>query len=819
MPPGMCMIHRVGRDLPSGTVTFLFTDVEGSTRLLHTLGAEGYADALATHRRILRDAFTRHGGVEVDTQGDAVFVAFPTAPGALAAATEACAALIAGPIKVRIGLHTGTPFLTEEGYVGGDVHRAALIAAAGHGGQILVSSATAALLEASLRDLGAHRLKDLSAPERIFQADPDEHPPLKTISNTNLPHPASSFIGREREVEGIVARLRSGARLLTLMGPGGTGKTRLAIEAASALVADYSAGVFWVPLAALRDPDLVDQEIARIIGATESLPEFIGDREMLLVVDNLEQVIGAAPRLTDLVEDCPKLQLLVTSREVLRVRGEQEYAVSPLAQTDATELFEARSGISDPMVEEVCRRLDNLPLAVELAAARARILSPAEILERISARLDLFRGGRDADARQATLRSTIEWSHDLLTSAEQQAFARLGIFRGGWTLDAAEVVAEADLETLASLADKSLVIRSGERFRMLETIRAYAEERLANDEDPDAVRRRHFDHVSRLVEHWYAERLASGSRWLPIVAAENDNIRAALDWAHDASASDDISLAGAVAPLWGLHGQAPEAVQRLRAALAAHPIRDAARARALTHLGEFEDDVALLDEALAIWRELGERNGEALALEALGWVYDALGNYEASQAAHEQSLDVRRRAGAGDLDTLSARAGLCHVLVVRAETARARSVAGELLTLARANGAALTEELALHFLADCPLVDGDYREASDRYRRALDVARTHGLVGRATDEVLGIAMSLAGLGEDQAALRLAASAHAKQAELGKTADHWWATMQERLLVPARSRLPAGEVEAAEREGAATTFDSILDELLAPQEPA
>jgi Adenylate and Guanylate cyclase catalytic domain/NB-ARC domain len=465
----------VSRGLPSGTVTFLFTDIEGSTRVLHELGPEAYALALVEHRRLLRDAFATHGGVEVDTQGDAFFYAFPAAPGALAAASEATAALAPGPIRVRIGLHTGAPHLTGEGYVGEDVHLGARIAAAGDGGQVLLSQATRELVDGELTDLGEHRLKDFDEPVWIFQLGSERFPPLKTISNTNLPRPASSFVGREREVEEIVSLLQDGARLLTMTGPGGSGKTRLAIEAAAELVPQFKTGVFWVGLAALRDPAVVTDTIAQTLGAKDGLTEHIGEREMLLLVDNLEHVVQAAPELATLVESCPNLRLLVTSRELLRVRGEVEYPVQPLAELDAVELFCDRSRLErEATIAELCRRLDNLPLAVELAAARVSVLSPAQILKRLSQRLDLLKGGRDAEARQATLRATIAWSYELLDSAEQGLYARLAVFRGGCSLESAEEVVAADLDTLQSLVDKNLLRQSEERFWMLETIREYA---------------------------------------------------------------------------------------------------------------------------------------------------------------------------------------------------------------------------------------------------------------------------------------------------------------------------------------------------------
>ena len=386
----------------------LFTDIEGSTKLLHELGAEAYTAALAEHRRLLRDAFARHGGVEVDTQGDAFFYAFPTAPGALTAAGEARDALVSGPIRVRMGLHTGTPHVSAEGYVGEDVHKGARIAAAGHGGQVLLSIETRDFAGIEVTDLGEHRLKDFAEPVWIFQLGQERHPPLKTISNTNLPHPASSFIGRDREVAKVVSLLRDGARLVTRSGPGGSGKTRLAIEAASELVTEHRNGVFWVGLATLTDPALVTLTVGQTLGAKDGLADHVAEREMLLLLDNFEQVIAAAPELSALLSACPNLRMLITSRELLRVQGEVDYPVPPLKRDEAVELFCVRSQLeADDIIAELCRRLDNLPLAVELAAARAGVLSPAQILERLGQRLDMLKGGRDADPRQATLRATI----------------------------------------------------------------------------------------------------------------------------------------------------------------------------------------------------------------------------------------------------------------------------------------------------------------------------------------------------------------------------------------------------------------------------
>src|SRR3989440_7787643 len=463
-------------DLPAGSVTLLFTDIEGSTRLIEKLGEDGYVQALAEHRRLLRSALSEHGGVEVDTQGDAFLFAFVDPVEALAAAADGQEALASGPVWVRMGVHTGELQLTGEGYAGRELHRAARIAASGHGGQVVVSAATGALVDGELIELGEHHLKDFDEPVALFQLGSERFPPLKTISNTNLPRPASSFVGRQREREELLHLLRNGSRLVTLSGPGGSGKTRLALEVAAELVSAFKAGVFWVGLAPLRDPALVLDTVAQTLGAKDGLTDHVGERELLLLLDNFEHVTEAAPELSQLLAACPNLRLLVTSRELLRIAGEFDYPVRPLAGAEAVALFCERSHLdADETIAELCRRLDDLPLAVELAAARTRVLTPTQILDRLSQRLDLLKGGRDADPRQQTLRATIEWSHDLLTGDEKQLFARLAVFTGGCTLHAAEDVCHAhvDVDVLQSLLDKSLLRHTGDRFWMLETIREF----------------------------------------------------------------------------------------------------------------------------------------------------------------------------------------------------------------------------------------------------------------------------------------------------------------------------------------------------------
>ena len=612
---GRLRCHRVGsrermagscRDLPSGTVTFLFTDVEGSTRLLYESGAEAYAAALKVHRGVIRDACGREAGVEVDTQGDAFFFAFPTAPGALAAGQEIVEALGSGPIRVRLGVHTGTPFLTDEGYVGSDVNRAARIAAAGSGGQILVSGSTAALVDADLRDLGIHRFKDLAAPERVFQLGSEEFPALKSLGHTNLPIPATPFLGRERELSQVIELLGGESRLLTLTGPGGIGKTRLALQAAAEASDRFSAGVWWVPLASLRDPALVVTTVEQVLGARVDLARHIGDKSMLLVFDNFEQVVDASSELVALLAACPALEMVVTSRERLRVRGEQTYPVPLLGPDDGEALFVARARSIDPSfvtggaVAELCSRLDELPLALELAAARTAVFSPEQMLDRLGSRLDLLKGERDADPRQQTLRATIQWSYDLLSPIEQALLDRLSVFADGCSYEASEQVADADPDTLQSLLDKSLVRRRGSgsesRYWMLETIREFAAEQLAKTGERDTTRERHLAfYVSLVVEAEPQLTGRSQKEWFDRLSVEQENVRAALGFACDrADGEQALMLAGSFWRYWWTRGQIDEGERWYEAALAVGDgASDTARARGLfglAHMTEARGD-------------------------------------------------------------------------------------------------------------------------------------------------------------------------------------------------------------------------------------
>jgi predicted ATPase len=640
---------------PSGTITLVFTDIEGSTRLLRELGEEAYKQALGDHRRVVRDAFDRFGGYEVDYEGDAFFYAFADASAAVAAVREAIDGLSSGPIKIRVGVHTGRPALDPPKYVGMDVHLAARTMSAGHGGQVVLSQATRQLVDCEALDLGEHRLKDFDDPVWLFQLGDERFPPLKTISNTNLPRPVSSFVGRERETAEVAALLADGARLVTLTGPGGSGKTRLALEAAAELVAEFKGGVFWIGFATVRDPALVGETIAQTLGAKDSLAEHVGDRELLLLLDNLEQVVAAAPELAGLLEACPNLRLLATSRELLRVRGEREYAVPPLREPDAVELFVERSRLqADEKIAELCRRLDNLPLAVELAAARTSVLSPAQILDRLAQRLDLLKGGRDADPRQQTLRATIEWSFDLLSPGEQQLFRRLSIFAGGCTLEAAEELCDADLDTVQSLVEKSLLRHSNERYWMLETIREYAAERLGEDSVAATLARDHALYYALLAEHVDASR--TDGKADPFQALDHDvaNIRAALASARAAADAELVlRFATALWRYWSVRGFVAEGKAVLEEAIAATESPPPAALIGLCTLrflagAEAADLVPAAESALAACTATGDDLTCARAWNLVGKIHGScLGQLGVAEQAFEQGLAHAQRVANG----------------------------------------------------------------------------------------------------------------------------------------------------------------------------
>jgi predicted ATPase/class 3 adenylate cyclase len=655
------------RQLPGGTVTLLFTDIEGSTRLLHEFGPE-YANVLAEHRRVLRTAFSQHGGIEVDTQGDAFFVAFPRATDAVLAAAEAREALVAGPVRVRIGIHTGEPVVTDEGYVGVDVHRAARIMGAGHGGQILLSESTRQLLDttAELCDLGHHRLKDLTAPQRLYQLGDGDFPPLKTLYRANLPIQPTPLVGRERELEEAGALVRS-HRLLTLTGPGGSGKTRLALQLAAEAVEQFPDGVYWVPLQALRDPALVERAIAASVGADNGLVDHVGNKQLLLLLDNFEQVVEAAPTVSSLLTSTPSAKILVTSREPLHVESEQRYPVDPLPEDDAEVLFAeraqavARGFAPTAAVGEICRRLDGLPLAIELAAARVALLDPDELLARLDRRLPLLSSrSRDAPARQQTLRATIEWSYELLEPSEQELFRNLAVFRGSFSLEAAEAVCDADLDRLESLVVKSLVRRWGSgRLGMLDTIREYAAELL--DAAPDAAElgRRHAEHFLSVAEaaNLNAGMLRPGGQRVDIAMTELENFRGALAWTlRSESIALGLEIATALEQLWTLDdpNEGMRWFERLFDRPGAGSVSPGLRAHALRAYGSSTDiaghDVAAVDlyrRSLDLFEQLRDEHGRAVLLHRLGIQAMRRGELERARELVQTSQDIHERRDDG----------------------------------------------------------------------------------------------------------------------------------------------------------------------------
>src|SRR6266851_2800249 len=608
------------RDLPTGTSTLLFTDIEGSTHLLQQLG-DRYAELLTECLNLLRTAFQKYSGYEVDTQGDAVFTVFARASDALLAAVAAQRELAlhswpsAVTVRVRMGLHTGEPSRLAEGYVGLDVHYAARIMNAAHGGQVLLSRVVRDLVEhdlpegVSLRDLGEHYLKDFERPLPLYQLViaglPADFPPLKTRASrpNNLPAQPTPLIGREREVAAVVQLVRrEDVRLVTLTGPGGTGKTRLGLQIALELGEVFAGGVFFVSLSTINDPLLVMPSIAQALGIRDRAGQPLLARfaemlqqQHLLLLDNFEQVVGAASQVADLLTSCPQLKMLITSREALPDPAHLP-DLATLIRSPSVALFLQRARAVKPefqltttnarAVAEICVRLDGLPLAIELAAARMKLLSPEALLARLGRRLAMLTGGgRDVPARQQTLRNTIEWGYQLLNTWEQRLFGWLSVFVGGCTLQAAEVVCSVSddgsgqvLDGLASLVDKSLLQRmeqTGEgseepRLLMLETIREYGLEALTASGEGNSARQAHADYFLQLAEE--AEPALKGpllAEWLDRLEREHDNLRAALHWTIEGGRAEmALRLGSALESFWVVSGHSNEGLAFMERALA-----------------------------------------------------------------------------------------------------------------------------------------------------------------------------------------------------------------------------------------------------------
>jgi predicted ATPase/class 3 adenylate cyclase len=777
---------------PTGTVTFLFTDIEGSTKLWER-DAEAMQDALARHDAILHGVIKEHDGYVFKTVGDAFCCAFSRATDALEASLEAQRALLTkegwpeetGPLRVRMALHTGATEEKDGDYFGPPVNRVARLLSAAHGGQVLLSLATQELVrdqlppDVELRDLGERRLKDLFGPERVFQLMapglPAEFPPLRTLEGhpNNLPLQPTLLVGREGEVAEVAERLGGEeVRLLTLTGPGGTGKTRLALQAGADLLEEFDDGVFFVSLATITHPELVPSTIAGSLGLresagqslTETLEGYLHHKHLLLILDNFEQVLEGAPLVGELLGTCPELKVLATSRIPLRLYGEQEYPVPPLelpdlvrlpplerlTQYEAVRLFVERAKAVKPdfevtndnasAVAEICVHLDGLPLAIELAAARTKLLPPQALLSRLGNRLKLLKGGAtNLPARQRTLRATIDWSYELLDEDEKTLFGRLSVFAGGSTLEAIEEICDPQgeleaLEVVGSLLEKSLLRREeragGEsRFVMLETIQEYAREKLEESGEAEETRRRHAEHYLALTETAEPELLgADQGRWMRRLGTEFANLREAHAWSLEPGEGEGragmrLRLAAALWRFWAAQ-RFEEGKVWLQTALE----RDtggfpALRAKALGALGfillfqhDYERAMDALEEAIALYGELGDKSGAAFALANLGWATlhgDYRGRVPAfvweAEALMQEDIDDHARAilgivrasaaiGQGDLDSavlqLEESLALCRELGDRRSAAMALFVLGvtELRRGHLERGATLLEE-------------------------------------------------------------------------------------------------------------------------------
>jgi predicted ATPase/class 3 adenylate cyclase len=811
------------RRLPTGTVTLLFTDIEASTRLLHDLGGK-YATALEGHRLLLREAFQRHGGVEVDTQGDAFFYAFAKATDATAAAQEGQAALAAGSVRVRIGMHTGEPILNGQGYVGLDVHKAARICSAAHGGQTVLSDATARLVEVDLRDLGEQRLRDLDAPLRLYQLGQDDFPPLRTLNLSNLPAQTTAFIGRERECD-EVSKLLQEHRLVTLVGTGGSGKTRLAVQVAAAATDEFKDGVFWVPLAPVRDPDLIEPTIAKVLGTSGGLAAHLANRQSLLLLDNFEQLIDAADTLGELLRATAMLKLLVTSREPLQLSGEWEYAMPPLPQNDAVVLFTERARAlktdfePDAAVAGICGRLDGLPLAIELAAARVKVFAPQQLLDRLGRRFDVLTAGtRDAPARQRTLRATIDWSYELLTATEQELFMRLGVFSGGWTLEGAEAVAGA-IDTLESLVVKSLVVRNDERFGMLEALKEYALERLDASGQGDRLRDRHARFFLDLAElgHPEAER-GDQEKWARRLGAEHDNLRAALQhFSEKADAELEERLVAAVWKFWFDQGLWEESSRAIERALALSSLVTPARAAVMQgaawtawRRGDGRAGIRFAEQGLIISRALGDPRHIATSLRILGTCFMAE-DRERAAALFQESIDLCESCG----DQYGLTAALNNLAIIATMSGDHRGAAHGLaraVSIAKQLGNARGVSVFTMNLAHAERELAEYQQARAHFAESLTVARSLGFRETVTENLYGAAVLADDIGEHGWAGTLIGAAQ-REGDFGHVFDlDADRVALERTLSSLERHLGSDGVANAIAAGRAMTLDAIVEYL-------
>ena len=871
--------------LPTGTVTFLFTDIEGSTALAARLGDPDYAEVLAEHRRLLRDAFRKGGGREISTQGDSFLVAFNHARDGVATAVAAQRAITTHQwphgalVHVRMGLHTGEPLSAQSGYVGIDLHRAARICGAGHGGQILISDATRVLVENNLpagmrlRDLGEHRLPGLSRPQHIFQviADnvPGDFPPLKSLVafRNNLPIQLTSFIGRANEI-GEVKRLLFTTPLLTLTGSGGAGKTRLALRVAAEVLPLFEDGVWLVELGSLSEPSLVTQTAASALNVREqpgepmsaTLTNALQTRHLLLILDNCEHLVKSCADLAyGLLRSCRNLRILATSREPLRVAGETSWRVPSLSLPDPRDLpsledltqYEAvrllieraRSSLPSftltkqnaPHVLQICRRLDGIPLAIELAAARVRVLSVEQVARRLDDRFHLLtNGSRTAPPRSQTLQAAVDWSFNLLSDPERVLMRRLSVFAGGFTLEAAEAICAGDgigtsqiLDLLTQLLDKSLVSvenRDEDRwYRLLETVRQFSLRELLGSGEVTETRRRHRDWYLGLAERAEPEFLGTGqSAWYDRLEAEHDNLRDALEWSlNDGDHGEAERLAGALYWFWHVRGYFTEGRGWLDKALSSSRGASAhARAKALFAAAslarEQHDSVrvkALAQASHILFRELSDEHGIVRCVILFGFMAMDEGDYERAKVYLEQGLSLCRKLGdkmgigivlnnLGEVarcqgDYVAARSFYEQALPLRQELRDERGVAVVLDNLGR---------VARHL--------GDFERADVLLKEALSMRWRMGFK-------FGIATSLAGMAgmadarmQPARAARLLGAAETLLSSLGAYLYRADRLEHDRTVATVQATLGEGSYTAMRDEGRAMTLEKAIEYALA-----
>jgi predicted ATPase/class 3 adenylate cyclase len=890
--------------LPGGTVTFLFSDIEGSTRIEQATGTARYAELRERHREILRAAFAAHGGIEQGTEGDSFFVVFRSAREAVAAAVEGQRAIVEEPwpddaaIRVRMGLHSGEAGLAGGSLVGIDINRAARIAAVANGGQILISDATRALVggevagDLYLRDLGEHRLRDLAAPERLTQVDadglPSEFRVLRSLDArpNNLPTQLTTFVGREREL-GEAQEALARTRLLTMTGPGGTGKTRLSLQLAAAAADGFPDGVWFVALEPVRDPELVAPTIARVLGAASSstrtpidlLAELIGETRQLIVLDNFEQVIAGAPVVAELLRRCANVTVLVTSRAPLRVSGEQEFPVpglptppdvsqlseierlnlplalrepdaASLSQYEAVRLFIARAvavrpafavtNANAPAVAQICARLHGMPLAIELAAARIKLLSPEQILARLEDHLALLTAGsRDLPERQQTLRGAIAWSYDLLEEGPRRLVDRLSVFRGGCDLETAETVCgpASDvggdvLDGLTGLVDHSLVrvddMSAEPRFVMLESIREFAAEQLDLRGETDVLRERHANAMVDLAERAQPHLTGVDQRmWLDRLERDHDNLRAVLDWTTTRPSPElGARLVYSLWRFWQQRGYLIEARARLEAMAKQdwdlEPVERARFAEAFGGIVYWQSDrdaaTHWYDVALSVWRDLDDKRELANALynRAYADVIGLMGGlaldtelFERTKAMLMDALKLYEELGdkAGEGNIIWG-LGTFHYYSRDIDTARTwyqRSLA-----LHRASGSRTMEAWSLHMGALVDIADRRFEEGGRTAKEALQVFADSGDVAGITLELDNLASVAAAGGDLVRGGRLwGAARHLQQLTGTGLADYVEETHEMFDTPTPRLLLTPEDLAARAAEGAAMSLDDVV----------